>query len=50
MCIKNDLTVSIIFDPSFNEDIIMENELSLIRSMLPEILQEISIETETNKE
>ena len=50
MSVKNDLTVSIIFDSSFHEDIIMEDELFLIRTILPEILQEVIIETEINKE
>jgi hypothetical protein len=50
MCIEDDLHVSIIFDSSFHEDIIMEEELFLIRSILPEILQEIIAETESNKE
>lgn len=50
MSIKNDLTVSVIFDSSFHEDIIMEDELFLIRTILPELLQEIVTETEINKE
>jgi len=50
MCIEDDLHVSIIFDSSFQEDIIMEEELLLIRTILPEILQDIITETEINKE
>ncbi len=50
MSIKHDLNVSIIFDPSFHNDIIMETELTLIRSILPEILQEVIVQTELDKE
>ena len=48
MSIEQDLEVSIVFDSGFQEDDIMEKELILIKSILPEILQEIMIET--NKE
>ena len=50
MSIEDDCHVSIIFDSSFHEAIIMEKELFLIRSNLPEILQDIITETEINKE
>lgn len=50
MSIKQDLSVSIVLDSSFLENNIMEEELVLIRSILPELLQEILIQTEINKE
>jgi len=50
MSIEQDLEVSIVIDSSFQEDDIMEKELVLIKSILPEILQEIMIQTEINKE
>lgn len=50
MSIEHDLDVSIVLDSGFEEDTIMEKELVLIRSILPEILQEIMIQTEINKE
>lgn len=50
MSIKQDLFVSIVLDSGFHEDHIMEEELVLIRSILPELLQEILIQTEINKE
>lgn len=50
MSIKQDLSVSIVLDSSFHEDNILEDELVLIRSILPELLQEILIQSEINKE
>mgnify|MGYP000902565026 CR=1 FL=1 len=50
MSIEQDLEVSIVIDSSFQEDDIMEKELVLIKSILPEIMQEIMIQTEINKE
>lgn len=50
MSIKQDLSVSIVLDSGFYEDNIMEEELVLIRSILPELLQEILIQSEINKE
>lgn len=50
MSIKQDLSVFIVLDSSFQEENIMEEELVLIRSILPELLQEVLIQTEINKE
>lgn len=50
MSIKQDLSVSIVLDSSFHEDHILEEELVLIRSILLELLQEILIQAEINKE
>lgn len=50
MSIKHDLDVCIVFDSSFNEDTILEKELVLIQSILPELLQEIIAQAEVNKE
>lgn len=50
MSIEDDLNVFIVLDSSFKEDIILEKELVLIQSILPEILQEIMIQSEMNKE
>lgn len=50
MSIKHDLDVCVVFDSNFHKDSIMEKELILIQSILPELLQEIIIQTEINKE
>lgn len=50
MSIEQDLEISIVFDDDFQQDDIMEKELILIKSILPEILQEIMIQSEINKE
>ena len=50
MSIEHDLDVCIVFDSSFNEDTILEKELVLIQSILPEVLKEILIQAEINKE
>ncbi|MCP5245556.1 MAG: hypothetical protein H6937_06240 [Burkholderiales bacterium] len=50
MSIEHDLDVSLTFDSNYDEDTIMENELVLIQSILPELLQDIMIQTEINKE
>jgi hypothetical protein len=48
--VEPDLDVSIFFDPDFHEDAITEGELILIRSVLPQVLQEIAFQAELNKE
>lgn len=50
MRIKHDLDVSVVFDSDFHEDSMMEKELVLIQSILPEVLQEIIVQAEANKE
>ena len=50
MSIEHDLDVCIVFDSSFNEDTILEKELVLIQSILPELLQEIIAQAEVNEE
>lgn len=50
MRIEPHLDVCVVFDSSFQEKSIMEKELALIQSILPELLQEIMIQTEINKE
>lgn len=50
MCIEQKLDVCFVFDSNFDEDTIMENELVLIQSVLPELLQDILIQVEMNKE
>jgi hypothetical protein len=48
--IEHDLDVCVVFNSSFQEESIMEKELVLIQSILPQLLQEIMIQTEFNKE
>lgn len=50
MSVELDLDVSIVFSPDFCEDAITERELILIRSILPQVLQEIALQAELNKE
>lgn len=46
----NNLEIVIDFNPDLQEPTIQAGELRLIKSFLPEILKEIAIQTETNKE
>lgn len=46
----DNLEIVIAVNPDFHEQSIFNGELRLIQSFLPEILKEISIQTETNKE
>jgi len=48
--VELDLDISIVFDSCFSEDAITEMELTLIRSILPQVLQEIAFQVELNKE
>lgn len=50
MSVELDLDISIVFDSDFCEDAITERELTLIRSILPQVLQEIAFQAELNKE
>lgn len=50
MRIENDISFSIILESDFHEDIITEQELVLIQSILPEVLEEIIAQAEANKE
>ena len=50
MCIEQKLDVCLVFDSNFDEDTVMENELILIQSVLPVLLQDIITQTEINKE
>ncbi|MBL8499327.1 MAG: hypothetical protein JNL77_01885 [Nitrosomonas sp.] len=50
MSIEQEFEVSIDYDSSFQQEDVMEKELTLIKSILPEILQEIMIQSEINKE
>lgn len=46
----NNLEISIFFNPDLQEQSILEGELILIQSILPEVLKEILIQAEINKE
>lgn len=46
----DNLEIVISFNPDLQEQTIQAGELRLIKSFLPEILKEIAIQTETNKE
>lgn len=46
----NDLIITLFFDPAFQEEAIMKEELSLIQSVLPELLKDIMIQAEIDKE
>jgi hypothetical protein len=46
----DNLEFVISFNPDFQEQTIQAGELRLIKSFLPEILKEIAIQSETNKE
>ena len=50
MNVEPDLDFSITFDPEFQEDAVTARELTLIRSILPEVLKEIIFPAELNKE
>lgn len=50
MSVEPDLDISIAFDPEFQEDEVTARELTLIRSILPEVLKEIAFQAELNKE
>lgn len=50
MSIEQEFEVSIDYDSNFQQEDVMEKELTLIKSILPEILQEIMIQSEINKE
>lgn len=49
MSIEQEFEVSISYDSNFLQEDVTEKELILIKSILPEILQEIMIQTEINK-
>jgi len=46
----DNLEIVIDFNPNLQAQTIQAGELRLIKSFLPEILKEIAIQTETNKE
>ncbi len=46
----DNLEIMIGFNPDFQEQTIQAGELRLMKSFLPEILKEIAIQTEINKE
>ena len=46
----DNLEIVISFNPDFQEQATQIGELRLIKSFLPEILKEIAIQTESNKE
>ena len=46
----NKLGISISFNPDLQEQSVLEGELILIQSILPEVLKEILIQAEINKE
>lgn len=46
----DNLEFVISFNPDFQEKTIQAGELRLIKSFLPEILKEIAMQSETNKE
>jgi len=50
MSIEQEFEVLIDYDSNFQQEDVMEKELILIKSVLPEILQEIMIQSEINKE
>ena len=50
MSIEQEFEVSIDYDSNFQQENVTETELILIKSILPEILQEIMIQSEINKE
>ena len=50
MSIEQEFEVSISCDSNFLQEDVTEKELILIKSILPEILQEIMIQSEINKE
>lgn len=50
MSIEQELEVSIDYDSNFQQESVMEKELTLIKSILPEVLQEIMVQSEINKE
>ena len=50
MSIEQEFEVSIDYDSNFQQESVMEKELTLIKSILPEVLQEIMIQSEINKE
>lgn len=50
MSIEHEFEVSIVYDSNFQSESVMEKELILIKSILPEVLQEIMIQSEINKE
>lgn len=50
MSIEQEFEVSIDYDSNFQQEDVTEKELILIKSILPEILQEIMIQSEINKE
>ncbi len=50
MRIEQKLDVCLVFDPNFDEDTIMKNELVLIQSVLPELMHDIMIQVEIDKE
>jgi len=50
MRIEHDLDVSLTFDSNYDDDTVMENELVLIQSVLPELMQDIMIQDENDKE
>lgn len=50
MNVEPDLDFYIAFDPEFQEDAVTTRELTLIRSILPEVLKEFAFQAELNKE
>jgi hypothetical protein len=50
MRIEQKLDVCLVFDSNFDEDTIMKNELVLIQSVLPELMQDIMIQADIDKE
>ena len=50
MSIEQEFEVSIDYDSNFLQEDVTEKEVTLIKSILPEILQESMIQTETYKE
>lgn len=50
MSIEQEFEVSIDYDSNFQQESVMEKELTLIKSILPEVLQEIMVQSEINKE
>lgn len=50
MSIEREFEVLISYDSNLLQEDVMEKELTLIKSMLPEILQEIMIQSKINKD